>query len=79
MILDKLIDKKTKLIIATLSASIWIYFRTLGCYAMLPRKSCVSVLLVIVWIYLYETDVLFLPLGLLLMTVYSQLIHKKCA
>ena len=68
------ISKKNKLIIAIISGSIWIFFRTQSCYSLLPRKSFISILIVSLWIYLNNSDPLFLPLGLLVMIFYMYLL-----
>ena len=70
MILDEY--SEYKIYIAMIAASIWIYVRTADCYKLLPRKNIVSIFLVIIWIYLYDKDHLFLPIGLLAMYVNSK-------
>lgn len=65
-----------KVIIATISAVIWIYFRTFDCYALLPRKSIVSVALVGLWTYYNYQEPLLLPIGLILMYLYSRYAKK---
>jgi hypothetical protein len=60
-------NRNTKIYIATLSAMIWIYYRTFDCYALLPRKSLLSVVLVALWTYFNYMEPLLLPIGLLLM------------
>ena len=71
MLLDKYLSKKQKLYIAMVIGGLWIYFRTMSCYALLPRLSILSVVLVVGWIYLYSLDYLFLPIGLLVMILYK--------
>jgi hypothetical protein len=71
MILDKVLSYNDKIIISVLIGSIWIYFRSLKHYALLPRKSIISVILVGGWIYLNYIDPLFLPIGLGMMVWYS--------
>ena len=71
MLFDKYISKQNKLYIVMLAASIWIYFRTFECYKLLPRKNEFSIFFVILWIYLYNKDTLFLPIGLGIMFLYS--------
>ena len=63
-----------KIIIATITAMIWIYFRTFDCYALLPRKSIVSVILVGLWTYYNYKEPLLLPMGLVTMYLYSRYI-----
>jgi len=65
-----------KIIISTIIGMIWIYFRKLENYSLLPRKSVVSVLLVGFWIYCNYKEPLSLPIGLLLMYLYSLFINK---
>ena len=71
MILDKYLSFNQKVKIAIIAGSIWIYFRTLDHYKLLPRNSIVSVILVSLWIYLNYYEPLFLPIGLLIMYIYS--------
>ena len=71
MILDRHLTHQQKIIIAMAVAAIWIYFRTFGCYALLKRKSLISIPLVVAWIYLYDKDPLFLPVGLAIMVLFG--------
>ena len=71
MILDRHLTHQQKIIIAMVAAAIWIYFRTFDCYKLLKRKSLISIPIVIAWIYLYNKDPLFLPIGLAIMYSYS--------
>ncbi len=71
MILDRHLTHQQKIIIAMASAAVWIYFRTFDCYKLLKQKSLLSVVLVVGWIYLYDKDPLFLPIGLAIMYSYS--------
>lgn len=66
------ISYQDKIIIATISAMIWIYFRTFDCYALLPRKSLLSVVLVGVWTYYNYQEPLLLPIGLIAIYLYSK-------
>ena len=77
MDLIKIIGYRIKVMIAVLSAGIWIYFRTPDCYALIKRKSLFSVLFVMFWTYLVCYEPLFLPLGLLVLVIYKASI-KKC-
>jgi len=76
MILDKYLSFDQKVKIAIIAGSIWIYFRTLDCYKLLPRKSIISVILVSIWIYVNYYEPLVLPLGLLAMYGYSKLYNN---
>ena len=73
MILDNYISEKNKLIIAIITGSLWIFYRTQSCYALLPRKNFISILIVCMWIYLNNNDPLFLPIGLFIMILYGSL------
>lgn len=77
MILDKTISHNHKILISIIIGAIWIYFRTLDNYSLLPRHSIISVILVSSWIYLNYLDPLFLPIGLIIMYLYSEYINKK--
>ncbi len=77
MDLIKIIGYKIKVIIAMISAGIWIYFRTPDCYVLIKRKSLFSVLFVMIWTYLVCYEPLCLPLGLLVMIIYMASL-KKC-
>ena len=77
MILDKYVSFDEKVKISIISGSIWIYFRTFECYKLLPRKSIISISLVSIWIYLNYYEPLFLPIGLIIMYVYSKLSYSK--
>ena len=46
MILDEYLSFEQKIYTFLIFSSLWIYFRTLGCYAALPRKSILSVFIV---------------------------------
>lgn len=87
MILDNIISYNTKIAIALFSGAIWIYTRDEPCYYMIPRKKILPVLFVVSWIYLNYLDPLFLPLGLLILYIYSLtyrtnypsfLFYKRC-
>ena len=71
MILNNFLSYNTKIYISIIFGSIWIYFRTDKCYLLLPRKKILSMLLVSVWIYLNYIEPLFLPIGLIIMYLYS--------
>ena len=75
MLLDRYFSFNQKIIISLISASIWIYYRTLGCYKMLPRKSYLSIFIIIVWMYLNYYEPLVVPIGLLILYIYS-IIYK---
>ena len=71
MILDNYLTFSQKIIIALVSASIWIYFRDISNYKLLPRKSIISILIICFWLYLNYYEPLIVPIGLLIMYVYS--------
>jgi len=71
MLLDNYISKETKIIISCICGAIWIYFRKLENYKLLPNNRIISCILVIIWIYLNYYEPLMLPLGLVIMYIYS--------
>lgn len=77
MLFDKYLTFEQKIYIAIISGSIWIYFRTLGCYLALPRKSFLSVILVSIWLYANYYEPLSVPIGLAIMVLYSFLFSDK--
>jgi len=72
MIFDKYLSYHNKVLVAVVSAGIWIYFRTTECYAMIPRKSIFACIFVMIWLYLYSYEPLFCPIGLLILLFYSK-------
>ena len=77
MLFDKYLTFEQKIYIAIISGSIWIYFRTLGCYLALPRKSLISVILVSLWLYFNYYEPLSVPIGLIIMVLYSLLFSNN--
>jgi hypothetical protein len=77
MFLDNYLTFEQKVYIAIIASAIWIYFRTLGCYAALPRQSIVSVILVCFWMYFNYYEPLSAPIGLIIMYLYSLLPGSK--
>jgi hypothetical protein len=71
MLLDNYLTYDQKVYISIIAGSIWIYYRTLGCYLMLPRKSIFASILVSIWMYLNYYEPLSAPIGLLIMVLYS--------
>ena len=72
MILDNFLSKNHKITISVFSGIIWIYFRNESCYKMIPRKKIFPLIFVGIWIYLNYLDALFLPIGLLILLIYSK-------
>lgn len=72
MILDNYLTFEQKIYIAVISSVIWIYLRTSDCYALIPRKSIFSVLFVATWVYTNYYEPLVVPLGLLILYLYSE-------
>jgi hypothetical protein len=62
-----------KVMISVVCGGIWIYFRTMDSYKMIPRKHIFPVVFVCIWIYLNYYEPLFLPIGLLVLVAYSKL------
>ena len=77
MILDKILNWNQKIWISIIVGAIWIYFRSLKNYSLLPRKSIISVIIVSGWIYLNYLDPLFLPIGLVVMYGYSEFVANE--
>ena len=72
MFFDNYLSYDNKVIIAIISSGIWIYFRTTECYAMVPRNSLFSSLLVMYWVYMYSYEPLVCPIGLLILFIYAK-------
>jgi len=70
MILDDIISHDNKIILAVISAGLWIYFRTAQCYNMIPRMHLFPVLFVMAWAYLNYYEPLALPIGLIILAAY---------
>jgi len=71
MILDKYIPYSYKVLISIFAAGFWIYFRTQECYAMVTSHNLFPVIFVMIWVYLNYLDPLFLPIGLVILLIYS--------
>lgn len=84
MILDKYLSYDSKVIISVICSGFWIYFRTSECYNLIPRLHVFPILFVMTWVYLDYYEPLFLPIGLLILVLYSKvwqklkIIQKKC-
>ena len=76
MILNNYFTFQQKIYISILSSVIWIYYRDIGCYALLPRKNFLSIILVSIWMYFNYLEPLSAPIGLIIMYLYSKF-HKK--
>ena len=75
MILDKYISYDKKVIISAICAGIWIYFRTAECYALLPRKSLFSVVLIMFWVYVNYYEPLSCLIGVFILIMYTKYNH----
>ena len=73
MLLDRFLTYEQKVMISIICGGLWIYFRTSDCYKMIPRKHIFPVVFVCIWIYLNYYEPLFLPIGLLVLILYSKL------
>jgi hypothetical protein len=78
MILDNYLRYDTKVIIAVICSGLWIYYRTKDCYNMIPRGHLFPIIFVMTWTYLNYYEPLFLPIGLLILIIYSQIQIDKC-
>jgi magnesium-transporting ATPase (P-type) len=77
MILDKYISFRKKVIFSVVCSGIWIYFRTQDCYNLIPSHNIFPIVFVMIWTYLNYYEPLFLPIGLLVLVVYSKIYTKK--
>ena len=77
MILNNYLTLKQKIYISIFSSIIWIYYRDIGCYALLPRKNIMSIILVSIWMYCNYLEPLSAPIGLIIMYLYSILYKKQ--
>jgi magnesium-transporting ATPase (P-type) len=73
MILDNYLNFNNKVIISIICSGIWIYFRTSDCYNLIPRYHLFPVIFVMIWAYLNYYEPLFLPIGLLILILYSKI------
>lgn len=71
MLFDNCLSYEYKIYISIIISCIWIYYRNLGCYLLLPRKSLKSVLLVAIWMYCNYYEPLSAAIGLIIMYLYS--------
>jgi len=81
MILDKYLSYHNKVIFAVICSGFWIYLRTSDCYKLIPRGHIFPIIFVMIWTYLNYYEPLFLPIGLVVLIIYSQIQvrdHKKC-
>jgi hypothetical protein len=76
MILDKYISFDEKVIVSVICAGLWIYFRTPQCYDMIPRNQLFPVIFVMGWAYLNYYEPLFLPLGLIVLILFTIIKHR---
>lgn len=72
MFFDQLLSYKQKVIIAVICSGFWIYFRTMEYYDLIPRKHIFPVIFVMCWTYLNYYEPLCLPLGLLILILYTK-------
>ncbi len=77
MILNNYLTLEQKIYISIFSSIIWIYYRDIGCYALLPRKNIMSIILVSIWMYCNYLEPLSAPIGLIIMYLYSILYKKQ--
>jgi hypothetical protein len=61
-----------KIVLVSIVAGIFIYFRDLDYYKSIPRHSLFASLAVIVWTWLTLNDPLFLVVGLVLLTLFGK-------
>jgi hypothetical protein len=73
MILDNYLSYNSKVIISVICSGFWIYFRSSDCYKLIPRSHIFPILFVMTWTYLNYYEPLFLPIGLIILILYSRL------
>ena len=73
MILDKYLSYTHKVAFSVICSGFWIYFRTSENYNFVPRKHIFPVIFVMGWAYLNYYEPLFLPLGLGVLIVYTNI------
>lgn len=78
MILDNYLSYDKKVIFAVICSGLWIYYRTTDCYKLIPRGHFFPIIFVMIWSYLNYYEPLFLPIGLLVLILYSQIQIDKC-
>jgi hypothetical protein len=71
------LDHDKKVILACIAGAFWIYFRKMGHYSGLPRKSVLSTIFVVVWIYQNYKEPLYLPIGLVILMIMSRFNSTK--
>ena len=76
MILDNYLSYDKKVLFSIMSSGIWIYFRTSDCYKLIPSGHLFPVLFVMIWTYLNYYEPLFLPIGLIILLLYSKVYLK---
>ena len=72
-----MIKNNYKILISIIIGMMWIYFRKYENYRGLPNRSLVSTIFVGLWIWLNYKDPLFLPIGLFVLWLYSNLTDYK--
>lgn len=77
MLLDNYLTFNQKTYISIFTSMIWIYYRNLGCYALLPRKNIMASILVSIWMYCNYIEPLSVPIGLIIMCIFSIFYKKK--
>lgn len=73
MILDNYITYTHKVVFSVICSGFWIYFRTSENYNFVPRQHIFPVIFVMCWTYLNYYEPLFLPLGLGVLIVYTNI------
>jgi hypothetical protein len=71
MILDNYLTYDQKVLISVICGAFWIFFRTSDCYKLIPSRHIFPIFFVSSWIYLNYYEPLFLPMGLLVLILYS--------
>ena len=72
MFLDNYLNYHQKVIVSVICSGLWIFFRTSDCYSLIPRMHLFPICFVMIWTYLNYYEPLFLPIGLIILILYSK-------
>jgi hypothetical protein len=63
--------QKYKILIVSILAGFFIYFRTLDYYKSIPRQNVLASIMVVVWTFLTLNEPLLLVLGLIILSLFG--------
>jgi hypothetical protein len=61
-----------RILVVSIIAGIFIYFRTLDYYRTIPRHSVIVSLIIVLWSYVTLKEPLFLVVGLVLLNLFGE-------